>query len=66
MIELEQNGSYLVPKCEIHKCRTKVAISTSKRYPQTIGFFCDRCNDELLERLIQESADLKVADQLLR
>ena len=55
MIELDQNECYLVPKCEIHNRRTKVAISTSKRYPQSIGFFCEKCNAEFLEAIVAES-----------
>ena len=52
-IELDQNESYLIPKCKIHKCRTKVAISTSKRYPQTIGFYCNQCNQEFIDSITQ-------------
>ena len=55
MIELDQNECYLVPKCKIHNRRTKVAISTSKRYPQSIGFFCEKCNAEFLEAIVAES-----------
>jgi|MGYP005825907505 hypothetical protein len=51
MIELDQNESYLIPKCQIHGNRTKVAISTSKRYPQTIGFYCDKCNQEFIDSI---------------
>lgn len=51
MIELDQNENYLIPKCQIHGNRTKVAISTSKRYPQTIGFYCDKCNQEFIDSI---------------
>ena len=57
MLELDQNESYLIPKCVIHNCRTKVAISTSKRYPQTIGFYCDKCNAEFIESITKMEID---------
>lgn len=53
MLELDQNESYLIPKCQIHNCRTKVAISTSRKYPQTIGFYCGKCNQEYIDAITE-------------
>jgi hypothetical protein len=50
-VSLNPNKEYLIPKCEVHGTRTKVCVSTSKRYPQTLGFYCTKCNDELLEKI---------------
>ena len=35
-----------VPKCPKHKRYCEIAISTSRKYPKTYGFYCDKCQDD--------------------
>tara|TARA_Y100000310_G_scaffold155325_1_gene154808 strand:+ start:668 stop:880 length:213 start_codon:yes stop_codon:yes gene_type:complete len=46
---LKFDEEYLVPKCPKHKRYMKICHSTSKRYPQTLGFYCEKCGDDLVE-----------------
>lgn len=43
---LVKDEDYLMPNCIIHKIRTQVAISTSKRYPRTVSAYCPKCAEE--------------------
>lgn len=46
---LKADGEYLIPKCSKHKKYMKICQSTSKRYPRTFGFYCDKCGDDLVD-----------------
>jgi len=41
------NEDYTLPTCIIHKIRSQVAISTSKRYPRTVAAYCSKCAEDI-------------------
>ena len=52
---------YHVPKCPKHKTYCEIAISTSKRYPKTYGFYCNKCQDEWVRAFEKAGGPVKRA-----
>jgi len=50
-----------VPKCPKHKTYCEIAISTSKRYPKTYGFYCNKCQDEWITAFEKAGGPVKRA-----